>query len=461
MDNLDINIYNYDLDEILNLFGLEYNFNKEDLILCREIVLKVHPSKSELKPSFFHFYSKALKIVECLNEIRKKKLLLNASYYPNPSDDTYFLKKILEIKDFEKIEDNEILINKIYKDDKNDIVYKALEEVKKSQALPPYHRPIVSDTSKDDINYVNTHENNIVSSSLNSIKRITQTKNLHFNSCFRTKYYTTNPADFQYHFPSEVKNVVSMRLSSIEVPNSWYLFSHNRNNNKMSIQVTDLKCNEISDYIIVIPDGNYDCDSLVHYINTTYLCESNSNDHKELRNIKFNIDNYNFKSKFEIIKNKDIEEKIKISLNFIHDNNNNIMDTLGWILGFRLANYKDIDDAIQSEGIFDAGGDRYIYFCLDDYQYNKNESNIILFEETSIDSSVLAKIPMIDGKLSLIINENDGYSLTKTRRYNGPVNLRKIHVKLLDRFGDTIDLNKMDFSFTIEMELLYERNKVI
>jgi len=31
----------------------------------------------------------------------------------------------------------------------------------------------------------------------------------------------------------------------------------------------------------------------------------------------------------------------------------------------------------------------------------------------------------------------------------------------LDKFGDIIDLNKMDFSFTLELEVLYERNKIV
>jgi hypothetical protein len=67
---------------------------------------------------------------------------------------------------------------------------------------------------------------------------------------------------------------------------------------------------------------------------------------------------------------------------------------------------------------------------------------------------------MVNGKLSLVINETDGSSLTKTRRYNGPVNIKKIHVRLLDRFGDVIDLNNMDYSFTLELEILYDRNQI-
>ena len=123
--------------------------------------------------------------------------------------------------------------------------------------------------------------------------------------------------------------------------------------------------------------------------------------------------------------------------------------------------YLNIDDTIQSEGLFDAGGDRYIYFCINDYQYNVNETNIICFDETTVNENVLAKIPMINGKLCLIVDENEGCSLAKTRRYNGPVNLKRLDIKVMDQFGEIIDLNHMDFSFTLELEILYERNRIV
>jgi hypothetical protein len=62
---------------------------------------------------------------------------------------------------------------------------------------------------------------------------------------------------------------------------------------------------------------------------------------------------------------------------------------------------------------------------------------------------------MINGKLSLIVNDNNQV-LAKLRRYNGPVNISRLQIKILDKFGTVIDLNNMDFSFTLEMEILYE-----
>ena len=61
---------------------------------------------------------------------------------------------------------------------------------------------------------------------------------------------------------------------------------------------------------------------------------------------------------------------------------------------------------------------------------------------------------MINGKLSLIVTEDN--PLTKIRRYTGPINISKLHIKILDKFGNIIDLNNMDYSITLELEILYE-----
>jgi hypothetical protein len=154
----------------------------------------------------------------------------------------------------------------------------------------------------------------------------------------------------------------------------------------------------------------------------------------------------------DICDEKDI---LRFSLKFSQGINQNIMNTFGWIVGFRSGNYINIDETITSEGLFDAGGDRYIYVCINDFQYNNNALNMVCFDKSVFNEDVIAKIPMVNGKLSLIINDNNN-PLAKIRRYNGPVNLSRLQIKIVDHFGTVIDLNNMDFSMTIELQLLYE-----
>ena len=64
---------------------------------------------------------------------------------------------------------------------------------------------------------------------------------------------------------------------------------------------------------------------------------------------------------------------------------------------------------------------------------------------------------MHDGKFAINIDTNDDgcCSFTKTRRYFGPINLQKIKIKLLDQYGRQINLNNMDYSFSLEIEQKY------
>ena len=460
MEHLDLNINNYKFTDLLNLFQIPYSYNKNDLEKVKEQTSKMHPSKSKLKDDFFMFFSKAYKLLESVYSYREKKIMRNVKYYPSMEEDESVMSRIIKIPRFEGFENIDELIDKVIENPiekahkKMELERKRNMEQKDLTDSLGYNKPLITDQA--DNKFFNVFENAVIPGDINSIKRIIQLKNVHLNSCFRDKYYTSNPCNFQYTLPFEVKNVVSMRLASIEIPNSWYLFDHKKKNNQFRIEVTN--CGKCKVFYIVIPDGNYDNETLVHFLNHKYFFESGKED--GLQYIKFYIDPINFKTRFEIIC-PDVPKDYCFSLKFVDEaRENNIMNTAGWIFGFRLANYLDIKDAVQSEGLFDAGGDRYVYFCVEDFKNNKNEANVICFDESSLNQSVLGKIPMVNGKLSLVINETDGSSLTKTRRYNGPVNIKKIHVRLLDRFGDVIDLNNMDYSFTLELEILYDRNQI-
>ena len=63
MDNIDLNIDNYNLDELLKLFHLTRDFNVEDLKKTKKKVLKMHPDKSKLDKKFFIFFSNAYNLI--------------------------------------------------------------------------------------------------------------------------------------------------------------------------------------------------------------------------------------------------------------------------------------------------------------------------------------------------------------------------------------------------------------
>ena len=72
MDTIDLNLDNYDLSDLLNLFKLDYNFTTENLKQAKKMVLMTHPDKSQLPKEYFLFFCKAYKIIFSIHEFRNK-----------------------------------------------------------------------------------------------------------------------------------------------------------------------------------------------------------------------------------------------------------------------------------------------------------------------------------------------------------------------------------------------------
>lgn len=144
--------------------------------------------------------------------------------------------------------------------------------------------------------------------------------------------------------------------------------------------------------------------------------------------------------------------------------------TAGWMMGFRQPFYEvtnsyyfdfytgssvtKIYGNLQSEGIYGSGINTYIYLCIDDFN-NNYKRNVISNNETFLlSNNVLAKIPVTASSNALIIyNDND--KINKTREYFGPINISRIKIKVIDKFGSVIDLNGNNYTFTLELTQLY------
>jgi hypothetical protein len=510
--DFDLNIHNYNFNEMLNLFKIHDIGSDDKKYYKYKMDEKLAGIKEKYSKEIYKFFYKSKMIILSIFNLLHNNIIKNnnneiegyVNYLKNMKNLEVYIDREDELYS-KLVNDNQYKI-KIIDSDENTVT----NSVFNLNLNTPYKntnsgRVDPSLNGKNNTNFiVNSQINEISPGDLNSVKRITQLFNLNLNSCFRNNYYQSNPCDFLYMIPSEIKNVTAMRLVSIEIPNSWYLFSNlkknnvfeivfnvpasfnnnNNNNNNSNNHKTHNKPHPqhpqhtTCAYVIEIPEGNYDTETLQDFLNSTYFYQApSSSEYKKtyLKYIKFSINKYNLKTTFELVNlpksatssNHDDDDdddedeifsekdRLRFSLKFSQGINQNIMNTFGWIVGFRSGNYINIDESITSEGLFDAGGDRYIYVCINDFQYNNNPLNMVCFDKSVFNEDVIAKIPMVNGKLSLIINDNNN-ALAKVRRYNGPVNLSRLQIKIVDHFGTIIDLNNMDFSMTIELQLLYE-----
>ena len=97
MDDHDLNLDNYDLADILNLFGCNHSFTLQDLKRAKLKYLKTHPDKSDLPIKYFLFYKKAYKTLEDVFRFRQKKFQCahNVAYDPQLGDNNVQLLKSL------------------------------------------------------------------------------------------------------------------------------------------------------------------------------------------------------------------------------------------------------------------------------------------------------------------------------------------------------------------------------
>ena len=69
---------------------------------------------------------------------------------------------------------------------------------------------------------------------------------------------TSSSTDFIYNLPIPIKNAISIRLSSIEIPNVFYTFSESRGNTSFHIVIPSGSTNPLNKRLIKINEGNYD-----------------------------------------------------------------------------------------------------------------------------------------------------------------------------------------------------------
>jgi hypothetical protein len=129
-DEFDLDIENYELEDILNLFKLQYNFIEADLKKAYRVALKLHPDRSKLSGDYFRFYMKAYKIVEKVFYFRKqrKKSKYDTIYNAKETDDNDDKAILLHSLNGKSIQEFNQWFNKMFekvkvKDEEDDTGY--------------------------------------------------------------------------------------------------------------------------------------------------------------------------------------------------------------------------------------------------------------------------------------------------------------------------------------------------
>lgn len=309
--------------------------------------------------------------------------------------------------------------------------------------------------------YMNSFPSEFFAGSLNPLSTRILTKCITIDTRFREDFYKTESSDFMIQLPTKLSKVVSMQLASIELPLSFYGISQSYGNSFFFITVNYTDNIEGIIYEntnrVLIPDGNYDADTLISVINAFI-----SNMESPFKYVKLIIDMYITGKATFYITPADPSDNITINwfgLNFSLDimgnpMSGNISTKMGWNLGFIHPKYDNANKYI-SDTTVETSSIRYIYLAIEDYNNSLNNHFITVFNKSILNPNILARISL-KGNYFSIMKENDFNIVSEPRRYFGPVDIQKMRIRVYDEHGRILNMNNSNFSFCLNMKVVYD-----
>lgn len=428
----------------------------------------------------------------------------------NQDIDNYLLNdllKVFEIEDYSKLTKNnfiKIANNLIKSTEKKDPELSEFLQQAKNRIINEFD--IITKNEN-----LNVYGQTIKTDVINPKYELFTSRILCVDSEYRpsTELYSSKlNTEFTITLSETIKNVISMKLYSIQIPKTWYNIDDEIGNNSLMIDSS----------LITIHSGNYTIDELIIELNQQTSSQDISfSYHKNTKKITIkNISDPSTNRRITFYDKNIINSKCKTpaTSNF----------NLGWNLGFRESLDSSNSQIITltsgqsktGQAVASLYNPKYCLLVLDDFNKNHvnknlinavgNEAKLSIPEYRNLDScikdddtneilyiasnprrltqaqlysinsiiedrkasihntvaptsnNIMALIPInSNSQESNIIEYGEGLALNK-RNYFGPVDIEKIHVKLLNEKGKLINLNGVDWSFTIHLEQLYNKN---
>jgi len=269
------------------------------------------------------------------------------------------------------------------------------------------------------------------------------------DSRFRTNRQDVN-SDFLFKLVNKVKNVVSVRLSSIEIPNTWYTFARCRGNTTCVVSTSTENPDSTystKSFNVEIPEGNYSLDTNLDNCLQTALATA--------------LNTAVSGKQFSVVLNS-VSGLITISandefiLNFTVGPFVGRIDNwgIGYNLGFRdgapYGNFTSTRvtpyaESVTAVALPDILGSNYVFLSLNpDWRVvehnHPDHSNLASF----------AKI-VVDVNKNDIIYDNGSNLLTKTYSLKQPTDISFFKISLFDEYGQFLNLKGGEVSLTLEV----------
>ena len=98
----------------------------------------------------------------------------------------------------------------------------------------------------------------------------------------------------------------------------------------------------------------------------------------------------------------------------------------------------------------------YNYVYVNEFVGNYNDTLLASLEKSYLAKSILARLQISSSFFHVQFTTSNGISvLEKQRDYFGPVNIEKLHIKIINKFGEVSDNINVNYSLTFQFEKLY------
>jgi len=425
--SFDLNIKNYKKSELLEMFELPTNYDKNIIEIketkLRENILNNNKITKDVKIKTINFLVDA------------KNILLNYESQPqnNNSNGSKFFETVKEF-------------------------YNSSYDLKPIKVEDEYGHMI---QEKKELPYLSSFPSDVFPGVINPLKRRINRQNLNIDTRFRDNYYGSASTNFNVILPMQLTNIVSMQLSSIELPLTFFNISKQLGCNFFSINIKNLVTEDTDSQVISIPDGNYDQNGIINMINQLLLNLGTKN--ICYTGIVFEVNYANNSGSGQTIaaiNSTYSGPAFEFSLDFQADRLGNYDSStplplkFGWILGFRNGVYENSSSYV-SESVMDLNTIKYIYLVVDDYNNNVNNGFYSAFNSSILNKNILARISLQSPAFN-ILSENNFNLVTYSRQYFGPVTLQNMTIQILDPYGRILDLNNTDYSFCLTLQSIYD-----
>jgi hypothetical protein len=250
---------------------------------------------------------------------------------------------------------------------------------------------------QEQIATTDTYQLPVKQDSLNPNLKNIITRFVNLDSQFRqyTSGTESSSTDYTLDLSNTLKNVLSMRLYSYQIPFNWYAIDSNYGNT--CLWISNLEIN----VAISVPPGNYSPSQFVTTINNSFVKSGftfpASSDISGNSPVVYNInsgiitmylengtyiDKKNASNNFSITSDTvitfyDFTGVLQCNNNCFSKSNNFFNNSLGWLMGYRVP-YVNVDlSGNIAPAIIDLNGTKYLILVIDDYNQNHVNNGLV------------------------------------------------------------------------------------